>query len=104
MILDINFRLRNYVLKRNLLNAKIQHVRIAEGAYPMHARHIAKPSDPYPVTPFPVERRAVIRKTRFWTAIAVAALLLLGIAGWANTMLNAKNLPTQELYEGLNGL
>jgi hypothetical protein len=89
----------------------------------MHARHIAKPSDPYPVTPVPVERGAIIRKNRFWTAIAVAALLLLGIAGWANTkantrnlefpgprmdpfqiMLNAKNLPTQELDEGLNGL
>ena len=89
----------------------------------MHARHIAKPSDPYQVTPVPVERRAIIRMNRFWTAIAVAALLLLGIAGWANTkantrnlealgpridpfqiMLNAKNLPTQELDEGLNGL
>jgi hypothetical protein len=64
-----------------------------------------------------------LRKTRFWAAIAVAALLLLGIAGWGNTnantknleaqgpridpfqiMLNAKNLPTQELDEGLNGL
>jgi hypothetical protein len=63
-----------------------------------------------------------LRKTRFWAATAVAALLLLGIAGWANTtantilefpgpridpfqiMLNAKNLPTQELDEGLQGL
>jgi len=64
-----------------------------------------------------------LRKTRFWAAIAVAALLLLGIAGWGNTnantknleapgpridpfqiMLNAKNLPTQELDEGLHGL
>ena len=64
-----------------------------------------------------------LRKTRFWAAIAVAALLLLGIAGWANTnanttnleasgpridpfqiMLNAKNLPSQELDEGLQGL
>ena len=63
-----------------------------------------------------------LRKTRFWAAIAVAALLLLGIAGWANTnanttnleftgpridpfqiMLNAKNLPTQELEEGVHG-
>jgi hypothetical protein len=74
----------------------------------MHARHLANP---------------VIRKTRFSAAIAVAALLLLGIAGWANTnastknleaagpridpfeiMLNAKNLPTQEFDEGLHGL
>ena len=64
-----------------------------------------------------------LRKTRFWAAIAVAALLLLGIAGWANTnanttdleapgpridpfqmMLNAKNLPTQELDAGVYGL
>ena len=64
-----------------------------------------------------------LRKTRFWATIAVAALLLLGIAGWGNTnantknleaagpridpfqiMLNAKNLPTQELDEGLQGL
>jgi hypothetical protein len=61
-----------------------------------------------------------LRKTRFWAAIAVAALLLLGIAGWGNTnantkkveapdsrmdpfqmMLNAKNLPTQELDRSL---
>ena len=58
-----------------------------------------------------------LRKTRFWAAIAVAALLLLGIAVGntnANTknleapgpridpfqmMLNAENLPTQELRE-----
>jgi hypothetical protein len=64
-----------------------------------------------------------LRKTRFWAAIAVAALLLLGIAGWGNTnakttnleaagpridpfqiMLNAKNLPTQELDAGVYGL
>ena len=64
-----------------------------------------------------------LRKTRFWAAIAVAALLLLGIAGWGNTnastknleaagpridpfqiMLNAKNLPTQELDAALYGL
>ena len=64
-----------------------------------------------------------LRKTRFWAAIAVAALLLLGIAGWgdinANTknlefpglridpfqmMLNAENLPTQELDEDVYGL
>ena len=64
-----------------------------------------------------------LRKTRFWAAIAVAVLLLLGIAGWGNTnantknlevpgpridpfqmMLNAKNLPTQELDESLHGL
>jgi len=64
-----------------------------------------------------------LRKTRFWAAIAVAALLLLGIAGWGNTnastknleaagpridpfqiMLNAKNLPTQELDRSLYGL
>ena len=64
-----------------------------------------------------------LRKTRFWAAIAVAALLLLGIAGWGNTnastknleaagpridpfqiMLNAKNLPTQELDPSLYGL
>jgi hypothetical protein len=63
------------------------------------------------------------RKTRFWAAIAVAALLLLGIAGWGNTnantknleapgpridpfqmMLNAENLPTQELDPSLFGL
>jgi len=44
----------------------------------MHAQHLPKPSDACPVTAFPVERRAV-RKTRFWTAIAVAALLLVGI-------------------------
>jgi hypothetical protein len=90
----------------------------------MHAQHIAKPSDAYPVTPFPSERRAAMRKTRFWAAIAVAALLLVGIAGWANTnantnnlalefqgpgidplqiMMNAKNLPTLEL-EGVHGL
>jgi hypothetical protein len=64
-----------------------------------------------------------LRKTRFWAAIAVAALLLLGIAGWGNTnantknlevpgpridpfeiMLNAKNMPTQELDRSLYGL
>ena len=64
-----------------------------------------------------------LRKTRFWAATAVAGLLLLGIAGWGNIyastknleapgpridpfqiMLNAKNLPTQELDEGLQGL
>ena len=63
-----------------------------------------------------------LRKTRFWAAIAVAALLLLGIAGWANTTantilefpgpridpfqmtLNAKDLPTQELDPGVYGL
>ena len=64
-----------------------------------------------------------LRKTRFWATIAVAALLLLGIAGWANTnakttnlealgpridpfqiMLNAKNLPTQELDAAVYGL
>ena len=64
-----------------------------------------------------------LRKTRFWAAIAVAALLLLGIAGLANTnanttnleapgpridpfqmMLNAKNLPTQELDAAVYGL
>ena len=64
-----------------------------------------------------------LRKTRFWATIAVAALLLLGIAGWGNTnastknleaagpridpfqiMLNAKNLPTQELDPSLYGL
>jgi hypothetical protein len=64
-----------------------------------------------------------LRKTRFWAAIAVAALLLLGIAGWGNTnantknleapgpridpfqmMLNVKNLPTQELDRSLYGL
>jgi hypothetical protein len=64
-----------------------------------------------------------LRKTRFWAAIAVAALLLLGIAGWGNTnantknveapasrmdpfqmMLNAKNLPTQEPDRSLYGL
>jgi hypothetical protein len=64
-----------------------------------------------------------LRKTRFWAAIAVAALLLLGVAGWANTnadttnlealgprmdpfqmMLNAKDLPTQELDAGVCGL
>lgn len=64
-----------------------------------------------------------LRKTRFWAAIAVAALLLLGIAGWGNTnantknleapgpridpfqmMLNAENLPTQELRGGVYGL
>src|SRR5215472_10394712 len=33
-----------------------------------------------------------LRKTRFWAAIAVAALLLLGIAGWGNTNANTKNL------------
>ena len=60
-----------------------------------------------------------LRTTRVWAPIAVAALLLLGIAGWANTsanttnleftgpridpfqiMLNAKDLPAQELDEG----
>lgn len=64
-----------------------------------------------------------LRKTRFWAAIVVAALLLLGIAGWGNTnantknleapgpridpfqmMLNAENLPTQELDPSLFGL
>jgi len=64
-----------------------------------------------------------LRKNRFWAAIAIAALLLLGIAGWGNTnantknveapgsrmdpfqmMLNAKNLPTQELDRSLYGL
>ena len=64
-----------------------------------------------------------LRKTRFWAAIAVAALLLLGIAGWGNInastknleatgpridpfqiMLNAKNLPTQELDRRVYGL
>ena len=64
-----------------------------------------------------------LRTTRVWAAIAVAALLLLGIAGWGNTnadtknleapgpridpfqmMLNAKNLPTQELDAALYGL
>lgn len=64
-----------------------------------------------------------LRKTRFWAAIAIAALLLLGIAGWGNTnastknleaagpridpfeiMLNAKNMPTQELDRSLYGL
>ena len=65
-----------------------------------------------------------LRKTRFWAAIAVAALLLLGIAGWGNTnastknleasgpridpfqiMLDAKDLPTQEeLDAGVYGL
>ena len=61
-----------------------------------------------------------LRTTRVWAAIAVAALLLLGIAGWGNTnantknleapglridpfqiMLNAKDLPAQELEGGL---
>ena len=64
-----------------------------------------------------------LRKIRFWAPIGVAALLLLGIAGWGNTnantknleapgpridpfqmMLNAKNLPTQELDAALYGL
>ena len=64
-----------------------------------------------------------LRKTRFWATIAVAALLLLGIAGWGNTnastknleasvpqidpfqmTLNAKDLPTQELDPGVYGL
>ena len=64
-----------------------------------------------------------LRKTRFWAAIAVAALLLLGIAGWGNTnantknleapaqridpfqmMLNATNLPTQGLDAAVYGL
>ena len=64
-----------------------------------------------------------LRKNRFWAAIAIAALLLLGIAGWGNTnantknleapgpridpfqmMLNAENLPTQELDRSLYGL
>jgi hypothetical protein len=63
-----------------------------------------------------------LRKTRFWAAIAVAALLLLGIAGLGNTnastknleasgpqidpfqmTLNAKNLPTQELDRSVYG-
>jgi len=62
-------------------------------------------------------------RTRFWAAIAVAALLLLGIAGWGNTnantknleapgpridpfqmMLSAKNLPAQELDAAVYGL
>jgi hypothetical protein len=65
----------------------------------------------------------LLRKTGFWAAIAVAALLLLGITGWGDTnantknleapgpridpfqmMLNAKNLPTQELDRSLYGL
>ena len=65
----------------------------------------------------------VTRKTGFWAAIAVAALLLLGIAGWSNThastknleasvpqidpfqmTLNAKDLPTQELDPRVYGL
>src|SRR5262249_11172362 len=33
-----------------------------------------------------------LHKTRFWGAVGVAALLLLGIAGWANTNANTKNL------------
>jgi len=33
-----------------------------------------------------------LRKTRFWAAIAVAVLLLLGIAGWGNTNASTKNL------------
>ena len=64
-----------------------------------------------------------LRKTRFWAAIGVAALLLLGVAGWANTnantrnlealgprmdpfqiMLNVKDLPTQELDARVYGL
>ena len=64
-----------------------------------------------------------LRKTRFWAATAVAGLLLLGIAGWGNInantknleapgpridpfqmMLNAKNLPTQELDAAVYGL
>jgi len=64
-----------------------------------------------------------LRNTRFWAAIAVAALLLLGIAGRGNTnadtknleargpridpfqmMLNAENLPTQELDAAVYGL
>jgi hypothetical protein len=63
-----------------------------------------------------------MRKTRFWAAIAVAALMLVGIAGWANSnnrvpeaqastgigatqldthhmMLNAKNLPATEIED-----
>jgi hypothetical protein len=68
---------------------------------------------------------STLRKARFWAAIAVAALWFLGVAGWANTnantstnttyfegpridpfqiMLNAKNLPMQELEEAVHGL
>jgi hypothetical protein len=84
----------------------------------------ASPSQP--ILRFQWKGERSLRKTRFWAAVAVAALLLLGIAGWANTnantnantknlealgprinpfqiMLNAKNLPTQELDEGLYG-
>ena len=62
-------------------------------------------------------------KIKLWAAIAVGALLLLGIAGSGNTnantknfgvpgpridpfqmMLNAKNLPAQELDAGVYGL
>ena len=72
---------------------------------------------------FQWKRERSLRKNRFWAAIAVAALLLFGIVGWANTkantenfeasgpridpfqiMLNAKNLPTQELDLGFHGL
>ena len=63
-----------------------------------------------------------MRKTTFWTAIAAGALMLVGIAGWANSdkraleaqastpieaaqldafqmMLNAKNLPSEEFED-----
>ena len=62
-----------------------------------------------------------MRKTTFWGAIAAGALMLVGVAGWANSdkraleaqastqieaaqldafqmMLNAKNLPSQESF------
>jgi hypothetical protein len=72
---------------------------------------------------FQLKGERSLRKTGFWAATTVAALLLLFIAGWANTnakttnleasgpridpfqiMLNAKNLPTQELDLGLHSL
>jgi tRNA U34 5-methylaminomethyl-2-thiouridine-forming methyltransferase MnmC len=63
-----------------------------------------------------------MRKTTFWAAIAAGALMLVGVAGWANSdkraleaqastqieaaqldafqmMLNAKNLPSQEFED-----
>ena len=63
-----------------------------------------------------------MRKTTFWAAIAAGALMLVGIAGWANSdkraleaqastpieaaqldafqmMLNAKNLPSEEFED-----
>jgi hypothetical protein len=63
-----------------------------------------------------------MRKTTFWAAIAAGALMLVGVAGWANSdkraleaqastpieaaqldafqmMLNAKNLPSQEVED-----